>query len=45
MAVGVRQGFGIGDFTGMELRLRLAIHADTEDASNHGLPDSSLSIQ
>ena len=43
--MGVREGFSIGDFRGMELRLRLAIHADTEVASKNGLPDSSLSVQ
>ena len=45
LAVGVRERLGVGDFGGIELRLRLAIHADTEVASNHGLPDSSLSVQ
>lgn len=40
MAVGVREEFGIGEIENSEAKMRLAIHMDTEFASNDGLPSA-----
>lgn len=40
MAVGVREEFGIGEIENGEAKMRLAIHMDTEFASNDGLPSA-----